>query len=128
MAGRFFVFSIHFVIWHISYLKSNFKILNVYFLVKRPLEKLHLHPQWGPDTHNSPHQRGGVSKAEQTLFVPKNHFKNYQKLFNLHSFIRNSFLTIYYSTCFKVKICFDHFGSQNNSLKTPLKYLIFSEK
>ena len=83
ISGRFFVFSIYFVIGPISYQKNNFKILNVYILVKRPLEKLYLHPQWGPDTHNSPHQRGAVSKAEQAPFVQKkNHFKNYQKLLN----------------------------------------------
>ena len=68
MLGRYFVLSIHFVIGPISYQKIYFKILNGYILVKRPLEKLNLHPQWGPDTHNSPHQRGAVSKAEQTLF------------------------------------------------------------
>ena len=83
MSGCLYVFSIHFVIGPISYQKNNFKILNVYILVKRPLEKLHLHPQWGPDTHISPHQRGAVSKAEQPLFVQINHFKNYQKLLNL---------------------------------------------
>ena len=77
MSGHFFVFSIHFVIWPISYKKNDFKMLNVYILVKRPLEKLHLHPQWGPDTHNSPHQRGAISNAEQPLFVLKNHFKKY---------------------------------------------------
>ena len=83
MHGRFFVFPVYFVIKPISYGKNYFNILDVYILVKRPLEKLHLHPQWGPDTHNSPHQRGAASKAEQPLFVQKNHFKNYQKLLNL---------------------------------------------
>ena len=68
MLGRFFVFSTNFVIGPISYQKNYFKILDVYTSVKRALEKLHLHPQWGPDTHNSPHQRGAVSKAEQLLF------------------------------------------------------------
>ena len=75
MSGRLFVFSINFVIGPISYQKHNFKILNNNILVKRPLEKLHLHPKWGPDTHNSTHQRGAVSKAEQPRFVQKNHFK-----------------------------------------------------
>ena len=56
MSGHFFVFSIHFVIGPVSYPKKYFKILNVYILVERLLEKLHLHLQWGPDTHNSPHQ------------------------------------------------------------------------
>ena len=83
MSGRFFLFSTDFVIGPISYRKNYFKSLDVYILVKRPLEKLYLHPQWGPDTHNSPHQRGAASKAEQPLFVQKNHFKNYQKLLNL---------------------------------------------
>ena len=42
-----------------------------------------------------------------------------------HSFIRNKFLIIYYWTFLKVKILFDHFGSQKNSLKIPLKFYIF---
>ena len=45
MSGRFFVFSINFVIGPISYRKTNFKILDVYISVKRALEKLHLHLQ-----------------------------------------------------------------------------------
>ena len=63
------MFSIHSVIGPISYQKSYFKILDVYISVKRALEKLHLHPQLGSDTHNRPHQRGAVSKAEQPFFV-----------------------------------------------------------
>ena len=55
MSGRVFVFYIHFVIGPISYKKNNFKIMNAYILNKRALEKLYLHPQWGSDTHNSPH-------------------------------------------------------------------------
>ena len=74
LSDRFFLFSTHFVIWPISYQKNNFKILDVYISVKRALEKLHLHLQWGLDTHNSPHQRGAVSKAEQPLFVQKKPF------------------------------------------------------
>ena len=73
----FLVFSIHFVIGPISYQTSFFKILNVYISVKRALEKLHLHPPWGPDTHNSRHQRGRMSKAEQPFFVQKNHFQSF---------------------------------------------------
>ena len=69
MSGGFFVFSIHFVIGPISYCNNSFKTLNVNILVKRPLEKLHLHPQWGRDTQNSPHQRGAVSKAEQAKTI-----------------------------------------------------------
>ena len=69
MSGRWFLFSIHFVIGPISYRKNYFNILEIYILIKRPLEKLHLHPQWGPDTHNRPHQRGAASKAEQPLCV-----------------------------------------------------------
>ena len=83
MLGHFLGFFTHFVIGPISYQNNNFIILNVYILDKRPLEKLHLHPQWGPNTHNSPQQRGAVSKAEQRLFGQKNHFKNYQKLLYL---------------------------------------------
>ena len=83
MPGRFFCVFCSFC--HYAYFIWNFffKNFDVYILVKRPLEKLHLHPQWGPDTHNSPHQRGAASKAEQPLFVQKNHFNNYQKLLNL---------------------------------------------
>ena len=81
MSGRFFVFYIHFMIGPISYRKNN---CNVYILVKRSLEKLYLHPQWGLGTHNNPHHRGAVSKAETPLFVQeKNHLKNYQTLLNL---------------------------------------------
>ena len=83
MSGRFFVFSIHFVIGPISYRKTFSKILDVYILVKISLEKLHLHPQWGPDTHNSPRQRRAVSKAEQHPFGAEKPFYNYQKLLNL---------------------------------------------
>ena len=75
MSGRFFVLSIHFVIGLISYQKNNFKI---YILVKRALKKLYLHPQWGLDTHKSPHQREAVSKTEQPLFVQKK--KRFKKL------------------------------------------------
>ena len=83
-ARPFFVLSNCFVIKPISFGKNNFKILDVYIFVKRPLEKLHLHPQWGQDKHNSPHQRGAASKAEQPLFVQKKtHLKTYKKLLNL---------------------------------------------
>ena len=83
MSGRFLCVIYSF--FDLAYIlqKNDFKMLNIYILVKRPLEKQQLHPQWGPDTHNSPHQRGAVSKAEQPLFVLKNHFKNYEKLLNL---------------------------------------------
>ena len=74
MIGQFFLFSIHFVIGSISYKKKLIKILEFYILVKRPLEKLYLHPHWGPNTHNSPHQRGAMSKAEQHIFVQKKTF------------------------------------------------------
>ena len=56
-------------LFHIK--KKYFKILDVYILVKRPLEKLHLYPQCGPDTHDSPHLRGAASKAEYPFFVQK---------------------------------------------------------
>ena len=70
----FFLFPINFVIEPISYQKKDFKILDFYILVERPLEKLHFYYQWGPHTHNSPHQMGAVSKAEQTLFLHKDRF------------------------------------------------------
>ena len=68
MSGRFvcFLFNLPFGLFHFR--KKYFKILDVYILVKRPLEKLYLHPQWDPDTHISPHQMGAVSKAKQPLF------------------------------------------------------------
>ena len=79
MSGRFLC-----VFYSFSYRRNNFKILNVYILVKRPLEKLDFHPQWGPDTHNIPIKRGAISKSEQPLFLQKKtHKKNYQKLLNL---------------------------------------------
>ena len=74
MSGCFFLFL--FILWlglfHIK--KNYFKILDVHILVKRPLEKLHLHPQLGPDKHISPQQRGAVSKAEQPLFYAEKLF------------------------------------------------------
>ena len=79
MSGRLCVFSIDFVIRPISYQKNHFKILDVYISVKRALEKIHLDPQWGQDTHNSPHQREAVSKAEQPLFVQKKAFLKLSK-------------------------------------------------
>ena len=69
MTGHFF--SIHFVNGPILGQTNDFKILDVYILIKRPLEKLHLHPQWGPDTYNIPHERGAVSKTEQPLLCRK---------------------------------------------------------
>ena len=83
MSGRFFVFSFHLMIGPFSYQKNYIKILDVYISIKRALEKLHLHTQLGPDTHNSPHQRGAMSKAEHPVVVQKKHLKNYQKLLNL---------------------------------------------
>ena len=44
---------------------------DVYILVKRALEKLHLHPQWGPDTHDDPHETGAARTAARPLFVQK---------------------------------------------------------
>ena len=46
-------------------------MLNVYILAKRTLKKLYLHPHWGPDTYNSPHEWRAASKAEQPLVVQK---------------------------------------------------------
>ena len=62
--------------------KNNFKITVVYNLVKRAPETLHLHPQWGPDTHDDPHEMGAARTTTRPLFVQKNHFRNYQKRFN----------------------------------------------
>ena len=82
MPGRFFVFSVNFVIMPISYGKNYFQILDGYILVKRPLEKLHLHPQWGPNTHDDPHETGAARTPAQALFVQKNDFRKYQKFVN----------------------------------------------
>ena len=94
----FFVFSLHFMIEPISYRKSYFKILEVYISVKRALEKLHLHRQWGPDPHNSPHQRGAVSKAEQAIFVQKNELKTIKSysIFDLIKYLITSLIINYY--------------------------------
>ena len=64
MSGRIFLFPTGFVIGPILYQKEYLKISEVYILVKWLLEKLHLHPQWGADTKDYPHQRGATSKAE----------------------------------------------------------------
>ena len=95
MSGCFFVFSIHFVIGPISYRKNYFKIVNVYILVKRPLEKLHLQPQWCPDTHNTSHQRGAVSKAEQPLFVQKKSMLKTIKSFPISDYIKYPITSIH---------------------------------
>ena len=42
-----------------------------------------------------------------------------------HSFVRNIFLIIYYTTCLKLKILLDHFGSQNNFQNIPVKCDLF---
>ena len=63
-------------------IKKNVKISYVYILVKRALEKLHLHPQWGPNTHDDPHETGAARTAARPLLVQKNHFRNYQKSLN----------------------------------------------
>ena len=116
MASQFFLFSIHFVIGPILYQKNDFKILDVYILVKRPLEKLHLHPQWGPDTHNSPHQRGAASKAEQPLFVQK---KTFQKLSKAsQSLTRLNIQSLPYSLI----IIFDEVKHSITDFKTFVKY------
>ena len=82
-SSTFFLFSIRFVIVPLWNQKNNIKISDVYILVKRPPEKLHLHPQWGPNTHDDPHETGAARKAAQPLFVQKNHFRKYQKFLNL---------------------------------------------
>ena len=68
---HFFLFSIGFVIGPILYGKNNFKISDVYILVKRALEKLYLHPQWGQDTHDEPHETGAARTAARPFFVQK---------------------------------------------------------
>ena len=88
MSGRFLVFSIHYVIGPISYQKKYIKIVDLYISVKRALEKLHMHPQWGPDTHNSPQQRGAVSKSDQPLFCAKKHLKKTIKRFSISDLIK----------------------------------------
>ena len=120
ISGRFFVFSIHFAIGSISYWKTNFKILNVYILVKRPLEKLHLQPQWGPDTHYSPHQRGAVSKAEQTLSFAHKPFLKLSKA--SQSLIR---LNIQSLPSLNI-IIFDEVKHSIKDFKTFVEYFSFS--
>ena len=55
-------------------IKNNFKTWYGFILAKCVQQRQQMHPQWGPDTHNNPHQR-----AEER----EKHFKNYQKLLNL---------------------------------------------
>ena len=57
-----------FVIVPIWYRKNNLKISDVYILVERALEKLHLHPQGGPNTHDDPHETG-ASQTPQDPFL-----------------------------------------------------------
>ena len=76
------MFVIRFVIVIIWYRKNKFKISDVYIWVKRPLEKLHLHLQGGPNTHDDPHETGAARTAARPLLVQKNHFRNYQMSIN----------------------------------------------
>ena len=60
--------------------KNNFKISDGYILVKRALEKIQLHPQWGPDTHDDPHETEAARTAARPPFLlaeKKKHFRNY---------------------------------------------------
>ena len=74
MLGRFlcFLFILSLGLFHIEKISSTF-----WMSISWSKER------WGPDTHYSPHQRGALSKAEQPLFVQKNHFKIYPKCLNL---------------------------------------------
>ena len=71
MSGRFVCFLFNLSLGLNNFHKKYFKMLDVHILVKRPLEKPHLHPQWDPDTHISPHQRGAVSKDEHPFLCRK---------------------------------------------------------
>ena len=66
-----FLFILWLGLFHMK--KNHFKISDVYISVKRALEKLHLHPQWVPDIHNSPHQRGAVSREPWIIIVMRFH-------------------------------------------------------
>ena len=46
--------------------KNNFKISFVLIFVKRPLEKLHLHSQWGPNKHDS---QDGTGTAQTPIII-----------------------------------------------------------
>ena len=63
-----FWFSIFFVIGARILRNKYFNISDIYILVKRLLENLHLHSQWGPDTHDDPHKTGAAHKAAQPNF------------------------------------------------------------
>ena len=63
--------------------KNNFKISDVYILVKCVRQIRLMHTLGGPDTQDDPHEKGAARKAAQALFVQKNHHRKYQKFLNL---------------------------------------------
>ena len=80
MAGRYFFVFYSFCHWAYFISKKLLQNFGSLYLGQKTLEKLHLHPKWGLDTHNSPHQRGASSKAEQPLIVQKKPFQKLSKV------------------------------------------------
>ena len=70
----YFLFSMRFVFVPISYWKTDFKISDVYILVKCGRQIRLRHPRGGPDTHDDPLETGAARKAPQALFVQKKPF------------------------------------------------------
>ena len=70
MSGFFVLFSLCYVINPISYKSFFLEVSDAYILVKKPLEKLHLHPLWFPKTHNNPHETG-AAHGSATPFAQK---------------------------------------------------------
>ena len=80
--AKLFCFLLVFSFSRFGVKKNYFKTLDVCISVKRALEKLHLHPQWGPYTHDDPHETGAARTAARPFLVQKNHFRKYQKFLN----------------------------------------------
>ena len=66
--GHFFGFLSVFFIGARTLRNKYLTFLDIYILVKRLLENLHLHPQWGLDTYNDTHKTGAAHKAAQPIF------------------------------------------------------------
>ena len=61
----------------ISY--KNFQNSGRLYLCQMTAGEATFAPQWDPRTHDDAHETGAARKAEQSLFVQRNHFRNYQK-------------------------------------------------
>ena len=67
-ANKFYLFY-KFSIGPFSYQKKYFNILDVDILVKCLRDKIHLHPQLGPDTHYDSHKTWAERNLAQPLLM-----------------------------------------------------------